>query len=292
VSGNGVITLDLSSLAAADSIAAYLKESDGYKVDQDNARVIVGNFNVSGRVYNAKTGEAISSATVTIQGNSVNTDINGNYILGALAGFANYSVAKSGYEPITGTVAVFNMNTIHNFFITEIIENGGTGVHGTVVSSKTDYPLSGAAITVLNNDDGKRYSTIANNIGYYEINNNDLEGNLTVTASNTNYDTLKVNTLVNAGSLNNINFRLNAVTGFQEIDISNTDSGSDSSNPSETAEERAYREKFGEMGKHPLDFNGDGTVENSEWKYALERLVMFLFIIFLMGILLIITKRR
>lgn len=292
VSGTGTLVFDLSSLPAADSMLAVVKDSDGYSNDDDSAKIMVGKFLLSGRVYDAKTGEALSGATVTVLGNVTNTDTSGNYNLSALGGFDNYSVVKTGYQTISGTVAVFDLNTIHNFYLTKTVTNGGTGVHGTVVSSKTDYPLVGASVVVINNDNGKRFSTIANNAGYYELNNADLSGNLTVTASYSNYDTLAANTLVNAGSLNNINFRLNAVAGYVEIDPSEHTGGQDSADPGKTATEKAYEEKYGSMGQHPFDFNGDGQVENSEWKYAGERLIMLIGILAFMGFLMLINRRR
>lgn len=292
VEGTGTLTVDLSVLPAADSMLVILKESDGWANDDDNAKIVVGNFIVKGRVYDGKTGAALSGASVTIQGSVTNTDSSGNYNLSALAGYANFSVVKTGYNSITGTVAVFNMDTLHNFYLTPVIENGGTGVHGTVVSSKTDLPLTGASVIVINKDNQKRYSTIVNSVGYYELNNVDLAGNLTVTASYSNYDTLVANTLVNSGSMNNLNFRLNAVSGYTEVDISQTDSGSDTSDGGKTAAEKEYEEKYGEMGRHPFDFNGDGTVENSEWKYAGERFVMLIGILAFMGFLILINRRR
>lgn len=292
ISKTGSIKLDLSSLAAADSIYAVIRDSDGYANDQDNAKIMIGNFVLTGRVYDAKSGAAISGASVTVQGNVTNSDTSGNYNLTALAGFANYSVSATGYNGITGTVAVFDLETIHNFYMSPVIVNGGTGVYGTVVSSKTDYPLVGASVEVINNDNSKRFSTIVNNIGYYSLSNDDLAGNLSIRVSFNNYDSIVATSTVSSGSMQNHNFRLNAVPGYTEIDPSEHTGGQDSSDTGETAEERAYREKYGEMGKHPFDFNGDGQVENSEWKYAFERLGLLLGCLAFMGFMLIIGRRR
>lgn len=292
VSGNGVITLDLSSLSAADSIYANIKDSDGYTNDDDNAKIVVGNYVLTGRVYNAKTGEVVPGATVTVQGHSINSDASGNYNLTALAGFANYSVSATGYTGISGTVAVFDLETIHNFFLSPVLSNAGTGVYGTVVSAKTDYPLVGAAVEVTNSDNLKRFSTIVDNRGFYSLSNDDLAGNLTIRVSFTNYDSIVSTATVSASSMQNHNFRLNAVTGYQEIDPSEHTGGQDSDDTGETAEERAYREKYGDMGKHPFDFNGDGTVENSEWKYAFERLGLLIGCLAFMGFMVLISRRR
>lgn len=292
IEGTGSVTLNLSSLAAADSMLAVVKDSDGYSNDNDVAKIVVGTYRLTGRIYDAKTGSVINGATVNVQGTSVNSDSEGNYNLTALAGFANYSVVASGYNSISGTVAVFDLKTIHNFYLSPVITNGGTGVYGTVVSSKTDYPLVGASVEVTNTDNLKRFSTIVDSRGFYSLSNNDLAGNLSIKVSYNNYDSIVSVVLVSSGSMQNHNFRLNAVTGYEEIDPSEHTGGQDSDNPDETAEEKAYREKYGEMGKHPFDFNGDGTVENSEWKYAGERFIMLIGILAFMGFLMLINRRR
>lgn len=292
VEGSGTITVDLSTLAAADSVYAVIKDSDGYANDDDNAKIIVGNFELEGRVYDAKTGAVIPGATVTVQGRSVNSNLNGSYNLTAVAGFANYSVSATGYNGITGTVAVFDLKTIHNFYLSPVLINAGTGVYGTVVSSKTDYPIVGASVEVTNTDNLKRYSTIVDSKGYYSVSHDDLAGNLSIRVSYNNYDSIVSTALVSSGTMQNHNYRLNAVLGYEEIDPSEHTGGQDSDDTGETAEERAYREKYGEMGKHPFDFNGDGTVENSEWKYAFERLAILIGLLAFMGFMVLISRRR
>lgn len=291
VDGTGVVKLDLGNCAAADSIYVQVKDSDGYSNDQDNAKITVGNFVLSGRVYDARTSAIIPGASITVQGKTVNSDIVGNYNISALAGFANYSVVKVGYQSISGTVAVIDLDTIHNFYLSPILVNAGTGVYGTVVSSKTDYPLTGASVEVINNDNKKRFSTIVNVNGYYEVNNPDLAGNLTIKVSIANYDSVIATTQVSDGSMQNYDFRLNAVPGYVEIDPSGH-SGGQGGSPGETAADRAYREKYGEMGKHPFDFNSDGQVENTEWKYAGERLILLVGALAFMGFMMLVTRRR
>jgi hypothetical protein len=292
VSGTGTVQLNLENMPAADSVYAVIKDDSGYANDNDNAKIVVGDYLLTGRVYNAKTGAIIDHATVTVQGKSSNSDSNGNYNISALAGFANYSVSASGYNGISGTVAVFDLETIHNFYLSPVVVNGGTGVYGTVVSAKTDYPLVGAAVVVTNSDNLKRYSTIVDNRGYYSVSHDDLTGNLTVRVSYNNYDTIEANVIVSSGSMQNHNFRLNAVTGYEEIDPSEHTGGEDSDDSGKTAAEKEYEEKYGEMGKHPFDFNSDGQVENSEWKYALERLGMLIGCLAFMGFMLMIGRRR
>lgn len=292
VSGSGTVQLNLENMPAADSVYAVIKDDSGYANDNDNAKIVVGDYLLTGRVYNAKTGAIIDHATVTVQGKSSNSDSNGNYNISALAGFANYSVSASGYNGISGTVAVFDLETIHNFYLSPVVVNGGTGVYGTVVSAKTDYPLVGAAVVVTNADNLKRYSTIVDNRGYYSVSHDDLTGNLTVRVSYNNYDTIEANVIVSSGSMQNHNFRLNAVTGYEEIDPSEHTGGEDSDDSGKTAAEKEYEEKYGEMGKHPFDFNSDGQVENSEWKYALERLGMLIGCLAFMGFMLLIGRRR
>jgi hypothetical protein len=292
VSGSGTVQLNLANMPSADSVYAVIKDDSGYANDNDNAKIVVGDYLLTGRVYDAKTGAVISHATVTVQGKSTNTDSNGNYNISALAGFANYSVSTSGYNGISGTVAVFDLETIHNFYLSPVITNGGTGVYGTVVSAKTDYPLVGASVEVTNTNNLKRYSTIVDNRGYYSVSHDDLAGPLTVRVSYNNYDSIVATINVSSGSMQNHNFRLNAVTGYQEIDPSEHTGGQDSDGNGESAAEKEYKEKYGEMGKHPFDFNSDGQVENSEWKYAFERIGMLLGCLAFMGFMLMIGRRR
>lgn len=292
IEGTGSVPIDLSNSVAADSMLAVVKDSGGFSNDNDVAKIIVGTYRLVGRVYDAKTGAIINGATVTVQGHSINSDYNGNYNISALAGFANYSVSASGYNGISGNVAVFDLETIHNFYLSPVLLNAGTGVYGTVVSAKTDYPLVGASVEVTNSNNLKRYSTIVDNKGYYSISHDDLAGTLTVRVSYNNYDSIVSNIAVSSGSMQNHNFRLNAVTGYEEIDPSEHTGGQGSDNRGETAEEKAYREKYGEMGKHPFDFNGDGNIENSEWKYAFERIGILLGCLAFMGFMLLIGRRR
>lgn len=283
--GNGYISVNLSEYTAADNLFVELEDYNNVIRASDSANIITGYYLLKGRVYDSITGAALSGADVTLAGNTSTTDSQGNYELTVLAGRNDFTVFKEGYLQLQGSVSVYDLITDHNFFITPITTIDGVGIYGTVSSYRTDAVLSGASVVITNNDNGASYSTITDSRGYYEINHADLAGNCTVRISKANYDTATQDLLLDA--MTYVNFRLNAVAGYEEIDLSGSTGGS---GEVLTAEEQEYREKYGEMGEHPFDFNSDGSVSGDEWRYAVERLVVLIGCLVFMGFMAIVGR--
>ncbi len=282
---NGFITINLSEFTSADGLLAEMGDYNGVLQAQDSANIIAGYYLLKGRVYDSITGAALPGADITLAGNTSKTDSQGNYEITALAGRNEFIVSKDGYLSLQGSVSVYDLIAEHNFFITPITTIDGVGIYGTVSSYRTDSVLPGASVVITNNDNGTSYSTITNSRGYYEINHEDLAGNCTVRISKANYDTATQNLLLDAMTF--VNFRLNAVAGYEEIDLSSSTGGS---GEVLTAEEREYREKYGEMGQHPFDFNSDGGVSGDEWRYAVEHLVVIIGCLVFMGFMAIVGR--
>jgi hypothetical protein len=273
----------LSSYKTGDQIIAVLKNSAGKILFTDSANILNGDYYLSGRIYNSKTGSAVATANVLVDVLSTTSDSIGNYQISAPAGNNSFTVNKTGYNNLSGNVNVYASKTTQNFFITPTETNSGYGIYGTVKSLKTGSILPSARVEIVNNDNSKTLTTYTNQYGYYSIKSNDVNGNCTIRVSKENYDPYAENLLISGYTYKD--FSLNAIEGYNEVNYADNNGG-------KTAEQIAYEEKYGEMGKHPFDFNDDGSVSNDEYKYAFERLALLIGILAFMGFLTMINRRR
>jgi len=114
-SSTGSKLIHLADYTTGDKLLAILKNSDGYILDQDYATVRIGDYVVSGRVYDALTGAAVPGATVHIYTEDATTDEIGSYSLTARAGQWAVEITADGYNTYSGHVTIQDLISTRNF---------------------------------------------------------------------------------------------------------------------------------------------------------------------------------
>ena len=157
---------------------------------------------INGTVTDASTGNPIENATVTADGYSTTTNINGEYIIPADLAPETYRVeaSKPGYISSSKFAEVFGEETTTVDFALTPLPPGKGAIAGMIIDALTGDPIEGATVTV----DG--YSTTTDADGYYNITID--PGTYTVTTSATGYESDSKSTTVDSGETTTVNFTL------------------------------------------------------------------------------------
>ncbi|AKB51759.1 hypothetical protein MSBRW_2506 [Methanosarcina barkeri str. Wiesmoor] len=245
-SSTGAKAINLADYTTGDKLLAILKNADGYILDQDYATVRIGDYVVSGRVYDAHTGAAIPGATVHIYTEDATTDEIGSYSLVARAGKWAVEISADGYNTYSGHVTIQDLISTRNFYIVPILDSETSGLYGIVTSWATSKPLEGALVTVTK--DSVTYSTTTNSRGYYKIEKAGLNGTCTVQTSKTNYDTYSGYVSVSGMTLLQVklvaNTNYDEGTGGGEEDTSSPSSSSSSSSSTDRPDRESAKESL------------------------------------------------
>lgn len=245
-SSTGSKTINLADYTTGDKLLAILKNADGYILDQDYATVRIGDYTVSGRVYDALTGSAVPGATIQIHTESTTTDEIGSYTLVGRAGQSVVEISADGYNTYSGHVTIQDLISTRNFYIVPILDGETSGLYGIVTSWATSKPLEGALVTITK--DSATYSTTTNSRGYYKIEKAGLNGTCTVKVSKTNYDTYSGYVSVSGMTLLQVklvaNTNYDEGTGGGEEDTSSPSSSSSSSSSTDRPDRESAKESL------------------------------------------------
>lgn len=240
----------------------------------DSANILIGNYFLSGKVYDAVNGAAIESATVFTSSFSVNTDENGAYNHSVSPGLLNVTVAATGYETLHTAVDARKIKTVKDFYLVpEYVSENGNSVYGSVTDYYTGSPVEGAVVSLINGS--TVYRVYVDNYGYFVFNKAGLTGIWSLKVENDDYDTYYSSVDVSGDVYKNI--RLVPTAGVPDIGYDDSTDAIDDTNYS--------AQPYGAMGRHPFDFNGDGEASADEWKYAFERLIILVGCLCFMGFL-------
>ena len=156
---------------------------------------------IQGRVVDGQTGQALSGASVALNGAqsyTQQTDANGQFqFLNPAAGSYTLNVSQTGFGTVTGTLAVVTGQTLNLGTIALLPTSTGatTGtVKGVVSSAGTGAPIAGATVTV------NTLSATTGSDGSYEIANIPA-GDVTVSATAPGYQTVTGTGSVSAGGI-------------------------------------------------------------------------------------------
>jgi len=172
---------------------------------------------ISGQVTNSETSAAIPGATVNIveaaEGTQVSdaTDSTGAYQLRVVATSGSYTIraSASGYQSQTQGVTLDIDKTI-NFSLAPVSGTEGV-ISGRVRDAETSEAITGAAVIVLNYENGSQLADTTDSSGAYELRVNVTSGLFPIRASATGYNPQTLNATLSGGAAT-LNFTLSKIT--------------------------------------------------------------------------------
>ena len=139
---------------------------------------------VYGQVTDKDTGGGLG-ANVKLDGEKKSyetfTDRSGNYEIQCYADDYRITVESDGYKTHYGEVEVGEGEEIQYDVQLEKEDPPDSQLHGTVTDAKTEEPIGGATVRIENSD--HKYSATTNKEGYYEIDCNSGDYEITISAS-------------------------------------------------------------------------------------------------------------
>lgn len=189
VTGTGIKTIPLENTTATRISAIASKGTE--ILSQTTARIISGDYFITGKIYDATNGAPVPEALVNIDGTMATTDSLGVYSIITSPGFKTVIITKNGYQQYHAFTNITKLNTYKNFYIARdytATSGEGTSLSGIVTDRLTGDPLSGTYIKIQKGD-VTHSAMSSSSSGRYVFDSEDLTGIWTVTATKTGYDT-------------------------------------------------------------------------------------------------------
>jgi len=187
---NGIEFFSIGGRSADSVIINALGTTELYA--SETAKILYGNYYVSGKVLNAATGAAVPGALVWTPGFTVTTDETGAYGHKTGPGSLNVTISADGYETAHVSMYVNSINTVKDFYITpNYVSNTGASLYGIITDYYTGEALSGCNIKL--SQGATTHYTITNNKGYYVSEYADLSGTWVLKITKSGYDTYSQN---------------------------------------------------------------------------------------------------
>ncbi len=178
---------------------------------------------LSGKVYDSETGGALYVATISGGGRTTQTNNVGSYSLLMTGGVTNTTCSRTGYTSRSLDIYMAK-DEVQDWYLSP--ENpsttGNASIYGTVIDPSTGQPVSGATVTVTD-EDGNTKTVATSDTGYYEISGLEDE-EYDIKISKDGYDTV-TETVTADGE-----------TGH-DADLVDSDATSTVTHPSETSED-------------------------------------------------------
>ncbi len=197
-----------------DNVTVYEDQRTAFNISMSRFKPRTGYGNVTGYVFDNRTGLPLSGVTVNIGNSTYVTASNGYYNLIAPATSQNIVAIKSGYNIYVNNITViFNNRTTHNISMAVYIAPISSGtIKGYVFDNETGAVLSSATVSIANS------TYITNSNGYYSFDVPAVKHN--VIAIKTNYNTFLGNVTAIADAVVEYNISMSkAITtvGFGNV---------------------------------------------------------------------------
>lgn len=193
--GNGLETYTVASTAYGHTYEATLYSSSGTALDsatltiQGTATNNSSMYTLSGKVYDSETGSIIYPATISADGRTAQSNNVGAYSLLMSPGVTSTTCSATGYVSKTLDISMTLDNTLDWYLTPENpTTTGNASVVGTVIDPSTGLPVSGATVTVTD-ENGNTKTVTTSDTGYYEIDGLE-DGSYTITIAKEGYDTV------------------------------------------------------------------------------------------------------
>lgn len=243
VSGSGVKTFNIGG-RAADSLYVKVTRGDifeGTILKDVSAKILSGEYFISGKIYDSSTNTPISGATIYIGGSETTSNALGYYEMTVLAGTQPVSIVCDGYNQYTGNVQVYSLSTSQNFYLVKTITTGSNTLYGTVTDYYTGAPLNSTYIQIKNGS--TVYSMLTHSkTGNYLFDQEGLSGSWDVTVTKTGYDTHTRTVTIDGDTYQSI--KLVPVGGSSSIPDDDSDSGSSGSSSSDRPSREAAKDSL------------------------------------------------
>ncbi len=190
---------------------------------------VVTDGNIIGTITNGLTNEPLAGVEVSLvnsTGKSVTTSADGTYRITNLpSGDYTVQVKKANFQTTKKDVFVTaGQDNRLDFMVQPSVTYGN--IVGKVISSRTNEPLAGVVVSLLNNTAGSIHT---GDDGIYRFTNIPT-GDYTVQAQKENYNTEQKQVTVAANKDNQLDFSLQSSTGLLELSQTQLDFGSDKTN--------------------------------------------------------------